>query len=52
MPVSLNMGGEGLGTMWGKERAVEYFGNAGFENVEVKELPHDCTNYYYLCRKQ
>ena len=50
MTVSLAQGGEGLGAMWGRERAVALFNEAGFDDVEVKELEHDPQNYYYVCR--
>jgi 2-polyprenyl-3-methyl-5-hydroxy-6-metoxy-1,4-benzoquinol methylase len=49
MTVSLSQGGEGLGAMWGREKAVEYFSRAGFSKIEVNELPHDVQNYYYVC---
>jgi hypothetical protein len=38
-----------LGVMWGKEKAVEMLKEAGFTKVDVKQLPHDFQNYYYLC---
>lgn len=50
MTVSLAQGGEGLGTMWGREKALEYFSAAGFANVEVHELAHDVQNDYFVCR--
>ncbi len=50
MTVSLAQGGEGLGAMWGKEKAFEYFRAAGFSDVEVHTLDHDPQNYYYVCR--
>ena len=50
MTVSLAQGGEGLGAMWGREKALEYFKAAGFSDVQVNELPHDIQNYYYVCR--
>jgi SAM-dependent methyltransferase len=50
MTVSLAQGGEGLGAMWGKEKALEYFAAAGFSSVEVHTLEHDPQNYYYVCR--
>lgn len=50
MTVSLAQGGEGLGAMWGKERALDYFSKAGFGTVEVNELAHDFQNYWYVCR--
>ncbi|MEQ9544999.1 MAG: class I SAM-dependent methyltransferase [Marinobacter sp.] len=50
MTVSLAQDGEGLGAMWGKEKALEYFRAAGFRNIEVHELAHDFQNYWYVCR--
>lgn len=50
MTVSLAQGGEGLGAMWGRERAHEYFRDAGFSTVEVHTLDHDPQNAYYVCR--
>jgi SAM-dependent methyltransferase len=49
--VSLSQGGEGLGTMWGEEKAKEMLREAGFESVEVEQLPHDFTNSYFIVRK-
>jgi 2-polyprenyl-3-methyl-5-hydroxy-6-metoxy-1,4-benzoquinol methylase len=51
MPVSLAYGGMGLGTMWGKEKAVEMLNEAGFQHIDVNELDHDFINYYYVIRK-
>ena len=50
MSVSLANNGMGLGAVWGKEKALEMLAEAGFNNVEVKELEHDIINYYSLCR--
>jgi SAM-dependent methyltransferase len=50
MSVSLAGGGPGLGAAWGKELALEMLAAAGFADVEVKELPHDVMNYYYVAR--
>ncbi|MFW5925325.1 MAG: class I SAM-dependent methyltransferase [Myxococcota bacterium] len=50
MTVSLAQGGEGLGAMWGREKAEEYYRAAGFRRVEVHELDHDFQNYWYVCR--
>lgn len=50
MTVSLAQGGEGLGTMWGKEKALELLAEAGFENVEVKQLGDDFFNNYFIAR--
>lgn len=51
MTVSLAAGGMGLGTMWGQEMALQMLGNAGFSRVEIKQLPHDFQNDYYIVRK-
>jgi 2-polyprenyl-3-methyl-5-hydroxy-6-metoxy-1,4-benzoquinol methylase len=51
MTVSLAQGGKGLGAMWGRELAYEMLKEAGFGEIEVKELPHDPINYYYIIRK-
>ncbi len=50
MTVSLARGGEGLGAMWGKETALDYFEAAGFSDIQVNELDHDIQNYWYVCR--
>ncbi len=50
MTVSLAQGGEGLGTMWGRERALDYMQRAGFGRVGVYELEHDIQNDYFVCR--
>lgn len=51
MTVSLAQNGAGLGTMWGKEKALELLGQAGFTHTEIHQLPHDLTNYYYVSTK-
>ncbi len=51
MTVSLAQGGKGLGTMWGKELACEMLQNAGFTDIDVRELSHDPINYYYIIKK-
>jgi 2-polyprenyl-3-methyl-5-hydroxy-6-metoxy-1,4-benzoquinol methylase len=50
MSVSLAHGGPGLGAMWGKEVALKMLAAAGFGDVEVKSLPHDMMNLYYVAR--
>lgn len=50
MTVSLALNGHGLGAMWGKEKAIEMLNEAGFTKVEVKQLPHDPINYYYIAK--
>lgn len=51
MTVSLAQDGQGLGTMWGKEKALEMLADAGFPHVDVHLLEHDFQNYYYVTRK-
>jgi hypothetical protein len=51
MTVSLAQGGEGLGTMWGEEKAKEMLEEADFKEVEIKQLPHDFMNSYYIVTK-
>ena len=51
MTVSLALDGDGLGTMWGKEQACQLLAEAGFVSVEIKQLPHDIQNRYYIATK-
>ncbi len=51
MTVSLAEDGAGLGAMWGEEKAREMLREAGFAAVEVKQLPHDFQNSYYIVTK-
>ncbi|RFU19109.1 class I SAM-dependent methyltransferase [Geodermatophilus marinus] len=49
MPVSLGLDGVGLGTMWGRQTALRMLGEAGFADVEVREIETDPQNAYYVC---
>ncbi len=51
MTVSLSAGGAGLGAMWGRELAEKMLGDAGFTSVDVKQLPHDFLNLYYVAKR-
>jgi 2-polyprenyl-3-methyl-5-hydroxy-6-metoxy-1,4-benzoquinol methylase len=51
MTVSLALGGEGLGAAWGEEKALELLAEAGFSRVDVKRLPHDIINNYYIAER-
>jgi len=51
MTVSLAQGGEGLGAMWGEEKAREYLKEAGFSSIETNRLAHDIQNNWYVIRK-
>jgi 2-polyprenyl-3-methyl-5-hydroxy-6-metoxy-1,4-benzoquinol methylase len=51
MTVSLSQDGDGLGAMWGEEKAREMLKDAGFKSVEVSRLPHDVLNSYFVVRR-
>jgi 2-polyprenyl-3-methyl-5-hydroxy-6-metoxy-1,4-benzoquinol methylase len=51
MTVSLANDGDGLGAMWGEEKALEMLDAAGFKSVRVERLPHDILNNYYVAQK-
>jgi len=52
MTVSLAQeGGLGLGTCWGEETAIDLLRAAGFQETEVRQLPHDFQNSFYISRK-
>ncbi len=51
MTVSLAYGGEGLGTAWGEQRAVEKLTNAGFTDIEVTSVRQDRGNHYLISQK-
>ena len=48
MTVSLAQGGDGLGAMWGEEKARELLAEAGFSSVDVHLLEHDPFNAYFV----
>jgi SAM-dependent methyltransferase len=50
MTVSLAQGGEGLGTLWGVEKAEELLREAGFSDLEFHRLDHDPVNVYVVAR--
>jgi 2-polyprenyl-3-methyl-5-hydroxy-6-metoxy-1,4-benzoquinol methylase len=52
MTVSLAQGGEGLGTMWGREKATEFLQEVGFRHISIHQLEHDFQNDYYVIQKQ
>ena len=51
MTVSLGLGGDGLGTTRGHQLATSMLRDAGFSQVEVREIEDDPLNSYYMCRK-
>ena len=50
MTVSLAQGGDGLGTVWGEELALEMLNQAGFSDIRVETLDHDIINNYYIMK--
>lgn len=48
MTVSLAQDGEGLGTMWGEQKARELLAEAGFRSIALERLEHDIQNAYYI----
>ena len=50
MTVSLALGGDGLGAMWGEQTARKILAEAGFTSVDVHLLEHDPFNAYFVVR--
>jgi hypothetical protein len=51
MSVSLGLDGDGLGTVWGKQLALSMLADAGFKDVDPKEIESDPFNTYYIATK-
>jgi SAM-dependent methyltransferase len=51
MSVSLALDGDGLGTVWGRQLATSMLADAGFDDVQVREIDNDPINNYYVARK-
>jgi 2-polyprenyl-3-methyl-5-hydroxy-6-metoxy-1,4-benzoquinol methylase len=51
MTVSLALGGAGLGTVWGRQKAEKMLAKAGFVRVETKNVEGDLFNNYYVAQK-
>jgi 2-polyprenyl-3-methyl-5-hydroxy-6-metoxy-1,4-benzoquinol methylase len=51
MTVSLASGGEGLGTMWGEQKARQMLSAAGFTQLQVMQVEGDIFNNYYIASK-
>jgi SAM-dependent methyltransferase len=52
MTVSLALDGEGLGAVWGEQKALELFDEAGLVVQDVKYVEGDFFNSYYICTKR
>ena len=48
MSVSLGLDGDGLGTVWGRQLATSMLADAGFGDVQVREIDSDPINFYYV----
>jgi 2-polyprenyl-3-methyl-5-hydroxy-6-metoxy-1,4-benzoquinol methylase len=51
MTVSLALDGEGLGTVWGEQKANELLREAGFTKIDTEHVEGDILNSYYICRQ-
>jgi ubiquinone/menaquinone biosynthesis C-methylase UbiE len=51
MTVSLALDGEGLGTAWGEQKALELLAEAGFDQVDVRQVEGDIFNNYYVASR-
>jgi SAM-dependent methyltransferase len=52
MTVSLASNGEGLGAVWGRQKAEQKLREAGFRaRIDVREIEGDILNYYYITKK-
>ena len=51
MTVSLALNGEGLGAVWGTQKAKELLNEAGFRQIDIKSVEGDIFNAYYIARK-
>ncbi len=51
MTVSLALDGQGLGTVWGEQKARQMLADAGFNDVQIERVKGDILNNYYIARK-
>jgi SAM-dependent methyltransferase len=51
MSVSLGLDGDGLGTVWGVQRAQQMLADSGFHDVEVHDVDADPFNAYFIARR-
>lgn len=50
MTVSLAQDGEGLGSMYGEQMALQLLADAGFVVQDITRVEGDIANNYYICR--
>ena len=51
VPVALGQDGEALGRMWGRERARQLLGEAGFRDLRFEVMGADALSYYCVATK-
>jgi 2-polyprenyl-3-methyl-5-hydroxy-6-metoxy-1,4-benzoquinol methylase len=51
LPVGLVNNGAGLGMMWGRKKATAMLEEAGFTDIEVREIPDDPFNLHFQAWK-
>lgn len=51
LTVSLADGGAGLGAVWGEEMATRMLADAGFVDIDVRDVPDDPLDVVYLARR-
>ncbi|MFL1465987.1 class I SAM-dependent methyltransferase [Marinobacter sp. HN1S83] len=51
VPVSMGLNGPGLGAMWGEQTARQMLTEAGFTQVEVKQVEGDIFNNYFIASR-
>lgn len=52
MTVSLGLGGDGLGTVWGERLALQMLTGAGFAETTVHNVEGDAFNNYYVATRR
>jgi SAM-dependent methyltransferase len=50
MSVSLGLGGDGLGTVWGEQLATRMLYEAGFTDIAIHTVDGDLLNSFYVAR--
>ncbi|MEV0286783.1 class I SAM-dependent methyltransferase [Kribbella sp. NPDC050820] len=51
MTVSLSLDGDGLGAVWGEQKARQLLTEAGFTDIQTTHVEADAFNTYYICRR-
>lgn len=51
LTISLAHDGAGLGTVWGEQKATQMLLDAGFSEVDVRDVPNEPVNALYVARR-